>query len=240
MGITVRSGGHSMVGHGARTVRSLDMEACGRCGSTRRPHRRRQVRASTSGEYAAAVFAHGLATPHGDAGSVGLGGLTLGGGIGYLVRKYGMSIDFLVSTELVTADGDVVHTSADQEPELFLGHPGRWRQPRVSDTIHAPASPGGPFHGRCRGPACRPARRVRGDAHRPGSAGRSHGAADADAPAPDAVLSSRAPRRARARGAHRMDRRYPERSACARAHPGYRDSASSTWSRRCPTRRSMR
>jgi FAD/FMN-containing dehydrogenase len=73
----------------------------------------------TAGEYTAAAAAHGLATPFGDTGSVGLAGLTLGGGIGWLVRKHGLTIDSLVSVELVTADGRIVTASEQRNPDLF-------------------------------------------------------------------------------------------------------------------------
>src|SRR6187431_3362527 len=73
----------------------------------------------TAGEYTAAAAAHGLATPFGDTGSVGLAGLTLGGGIGWLVRKYGLAIDALVSVEIVTADGRILIASANENPDLF-------------------------------------------------------------------------------------------------------------------------
>lgn len=72
-----------------------------------------------AGEYVKATFAHGLATPLGDSPTVGLGGLTLGGGVGWLARKHGMTIDDLLSVELVTADGAVVRASADEHPDLF-------------------------------------------------------------------------------------------------------------------------
>ena len=72
-----------------------------------------------AGEYTAAAAAHGLATPFGDTGSVGIAGLTLGGGIGWLVRKYGLAIDALVSVEIVTADGRIVIASANENPDLF-------------------------------------------------------------------------------------------------------------------------
>ena len=65
-----------------------------------------------AGEYTAAAAAHGLATPFGDTGSVWIAGLTLGGGIGWLVRKYGLAIDALVSVEVVTADGRIGIASA--------------------------------------------------------------------------------------------------------------------------------
>jgi FAD/FMN-containing dehydrogenase len=52
-------------------------------------------------------------------GSVGIGGITLGGGVGYLVRKHGLTIDDLLAAELVTADGRLVCADAETEPELF-------------------------------------------------------------------------------------------------------------------------
>lgn len=75
--------------------------------------------AATSGELAAPAHAYGLALTTGDAASVGIGGLTLGGGIGFMARKYGLTIDNLLSVEMVTADGDVVRASKEQHTELF-------------------------------------------------------------------------------------------------------------------------
>ena len=62
---------------------------------------------------------HGLATPAGFISSTGVAGLTLGGGIGYLSRKYGLTVDNLQSVELVTAQGEFVQASDDQHPELL-------------------------------------------------------------------------------------------------------------------------
>jgi FAD/FMN-containing dehydrogenase len=62
---------------------------------------------------------HGLAISSGDTKSVGVGGLTLIGGIGWKVRKYGLALDNVVAVEMVTAHGDVVHASAEENPELF-------------------------------------------------------------------------------------------------------------------------
>jgi FAD/FMN-containing dehydrogenase len=67
----------------------------------------------------AATQQHGLATTGGLVSSTGIGGFTLGGGIGHLVRKYGLTCDNLLSVELVTADGSVVHASESQNSELF-------------------------------------------------------------------------------------------------------------------------
>ncbi len=73
----------------------------------------------TVGEYTKAAGAYGLATGFGDTGSVGIGGITLGGGVGYLVRKYGLTIDDLLAAEIVTADGQLLHVDADNHPDLF-------------------------------------------------------------------------------------------------------------------------
>ncbi|WP_025618740.1 FAD-binding oxidoreductase [Salinispora cortesiana] len=73
----------------------------------------------TSLEYTRAATEHGLATGFGDTGSVGLGGLTIGGGVGYLVRRYGMTIDSLLAADVVTADGELVRADADNAPDLF-------------------------------------------------------------------------------------------------------------------------
>jgi len=66
-----------------------------------------------------ATNVHGLATTGGIIGSTGIAGLTLGGGIGYLCRKYGLSCDNLLSAEVVTADGNVVHASDKEYEDLF-------------------------------------------------------------------------------------------------------------------------
>ena len=74
---------------------------------------------ATWGQVAAALAPHGLAISSGDTKSVGVGGLTLTGGIGWKVRKYGLALDNLVAAEVVTADGEVVRASAEENPELF-------------------------------------------------------------------------------------------------------------------------
>ena len=73
----------------------------------------------TAGDYTNAVGAHGLVTGFGDTGSVGIGGLTLGGGIGFLVRKHGLTIDNLLAADVVTADGRLLRVDADNHADLF-------------------------------------------------------------------------------------------------------------------------
>ena len=74
---------------------------------------------ATSGDLAGLANAYGLALTTGDTHSVGFGGLTSGGGVGFMVRKYGLTIDNLLAAEVVTAAGEVVTASADERPDLF-------------------------------------------------------------------------------------------------------------------------
>ena len=74
---------------------------------------------ATLADLDAATEAHGLATPVGINSTTGVAGLTLGGGFGWLSRKYGMTVDNLESAEVVTAAGEVVRASASENPDLF-------------------------------------------------------------------------------------------------------------------------
>jgi FAD/FMN-containing dehydrogenase len=118
--LAVRSGGHSLAGHSTTeggivldlsglTDLAVDLEG-----------RTAWAQAGlTAGAYTAAVGAHGLATGFGDTGSVGIGGLTLGGGVGFLVRKLGLTIDSLLAAEVVTADGRILQVDGERHPDLF-------------------------------------------------------------------------------------------------------------------------
>ena len=118
--LAVRSGGHSLAGHSVSeagvvldlaNLKAVDVDVEGRTAWTET--------GATAAEYSDAVGAHGLATGFGDTGSVGVGGLTLGGGVGFLVRKYGLTIDELLAAELVTANGELLSVDADTHPDLF-------------------------------------------------------------------------------------------------------------------------
>src|SRR4030095_12986247 len=76
------------------------------------------------GQVDQATMAQGLVTPLGTVSHTGVGGLTLGGGFGRLSRRYGMSIDNLESVDVVTADGQLRHASASENPDLFWGARG--------------------------------------------------------------------------------------------------------------------
>lgn len=118
--LAVRSGGHSVAGHstgdGVVLLDLAELNGLEIDGSARTAWAGPGVRA---GAYTKAAYEHGLATPFGDTGSVALGGLTLGGGIGWLVRKHGLTIDSLLTVEMVTAAGEQLVASTDEHPELF-------------------------------------------------------------------------------------------------------------------------
>lgn len=120
--LAVRGGGHSAAGHGiglADGALVVDLSAMKRIEVD--PARRVATAEGgvLAGEYVRATFAHGLTTPLGDTPTVGLGGLILGGGMGYLARKHGLAIDHLRAVEIVLADGSIVRASEDEHPDLF-------------------------------------------------------------------------------------------------------------------------
>ena len=118
--LAVRSGGHSAAGHGTTDggivldlspMKAIDLDLDGRT-----------VWAETgltAGELTTALSEHGVAVGFGDTGSVGIGGITTGGGIGYLVRKHGLTIDSVLAVDVVTADGELVRADATSHPDLF-------------------------------------------------------------------------------------------------------------------------
>jgi FAD/FMN-containing dehydrogenase len=118
--IAVRSGGHNVAGTALtngglvidlQLMKAIDVDS---------ERRRIRVQAGVRlGEVDRATEAFGLALVSGINSETGLAGLTLGGGIGWLMRKFGLTIDHLVSAELVTAEGEVLQVSASHNPDLF-------------------------------------------------------------------------------------------------------------------------
>ena len=116
----IRGGGHNVAGFG--TVDDGIVIDLSGMRSVRVDPANRTVRAEggcTWGDVDHASHAFGLAVPCGIISTTGVGGLTLGGGMGYLTRKYGLTVDNLISADVVTADGSLVTSSADQNDVLF-------------------------------------------------------------------------------------------------------------------------
>jgi FAD/FMN-containing dehydrogenase len=120
--LAVRAGGHGLAGHGVGAADgALVLDLSAMTAITVDPGRRIATAegGALAGDLVKAAFAHGLTVPLGDTATVGLGGLTLGGGVGWLARKHGLTIDHLLAVELVTADGRILRVSADEHPDLF-------------------------------------------------------------------------------------------------------------------------
>jgi FAD binding domain-containing protein/berberine-like enzyme len=118
--LSVRSGGHGAGGHAVvdgglvidvRSLKTLQVDPEG--------HTAWAESGVTAGEFTRFAAEHGLGVGFGDTGSVGLGGLTLGGGVGYLVRKHGLTIDSLLGGELVTADGQLQTVDESHRQDLY-------------------------------------------------------------------------------------------------------------------------
>jgi FAD/FMN-containing dehydrogenase len=110
--LAVRGGGHSNAGH-STTEGGILLDLSAMKGLEIDPEYRTAWAETglTAGEYTTATGSHVLAIGFGDTGSVGIGGITLGGGIGFLVRKCGLTIDSLLAAELVTANGQLLRTN---------------------------------------------------------------------------------------------------------------------------------
>src|SRR5689334_15657406 len=120
--VAVRGGGHSFPGHSTcdgGIVLDLSLLKGIRVDPVRRTARAQA--GVLLGELDRETQEYGLATPAGIVTHTGLAGLTLGGGIGWLMRKYGLTIDNLLSVDVVTAEGELLTASADTNAELFWG-----------------------------------------------------------------------------------------------------------------------
>jgi FAD/FMN-containing dehydrogenase len=120
--IAVRGGGHNVTGNavcdGGLVIDLADMRAVH---VDPRERRARAQAGATWGDYNRETQLHALASTGGVVSTTGVAGLTLGGGLGWLMSKHGLAIDNLREVELVTAAGDIVRASADERPDLFWG-----------------------------------------------------------------------------------------------------------------------
>ncbi len=139
MTVAIRGGGHNVAGNAVcdgglvidlSPMKEIVVDA-----------KRRRVRAGGGvvwGELDAATQQHGLATTGGLMSTTGIAGFTLGGGLGYLMRSYGLACDNLLSAEVVTAEGRNLLVSAAERP--LLGSPWRWWQLRCRDRASVPTA----------------------------------------------------------------------------------------------------
>jgi FAD/FMN-containing dehydrogenase len=118
--LAIRSGGHSVAGHSTtdgglvidlREMSKIDIDATTKTAWIET--------GATAVQVTQALAPHHLVIGFGDSGSVGVGGIALGGGIGFLVRKYGLTIDSVLAAEVVTADGRHLVVDESHEPDLF-------------------------------------------------------------------------------------------------------------------------
>jgi FAD/FMN-containing dehydrogenase len=118
--LAVRSGGHSRAGFGTSEggivldlseMNGVEIDAEGRTAWAQTGVK--------AGDYTKATGEHGLATGLGDTATVGVGGITLSGGLGYLVRRNGLTIDDVLGAEVVTADGEIVEVDEETHADLF-------------------------------------------------------------------------------------------------------------------------
>ena len=140
--IAVRGGGHSVAGIAVcddgividlSTMRAVWVDPASRTA--------RVQGGALWGDVDHETQAHGLATTGGIVGHTGVAGVTLGGGLGFLMRKHGLAVDNLLAAEVVTADGSIIRASSRRTPRSVLGAARRWRQLRRRHLVRVRAAP---------------------------------------------------------------------------------------------------
>ncbi len=120
--VAIRGGGHNPAGHcvceGGLVI---DLSQMRRVEVDAEARTARSQGGATWLDFDSATQAHGLVTPGGVVVSTGVVGLSLGGGIGHLTAQYGLTCDHIISAEIVTPDGKMIHANADEKPELLWG-----------------------------------------------------------------------------------------------------------------------
>ena len=120
--VSIRGGGHNIAGNAVCDDGiMIDMSLMKHVTVDLKTRRAKVDPGCTLADFDKAVQVHGLATPLGINSTTGVAGLTLGGGFGWLSRKYGMTVDNLLSADVVTADGRQVRASETENPDLFWG-----------------------------------------------------------------------------------------------------------------------
>ncbi|MFN8419974.1 MAG: FAD-binding oxidoreductase [Anaerolineae bacterium] len=146
--LSIRSGGHSNAGHSTNNGGCvIDLSGINQVEVIDTAKHIVRVGAGAKwGNVAKALQPHHLAISSGDTVSVGVGGLTQGGGIGWMVRQHGLAIDSLVAAEIVTADGSILRASASENPDLFWGIRGGGGNFGVVTNFEFEAHPVGKVH----------------------------------------------------------------------------------------------
>jgi len=120
--VSIRGGGHNIAGNAVCDDGiMIDLSLMKNVAVDVKARRAKVEPGCTLADFDKAAQVHGLATPLGINSTTGVAGLTLGGGFGWLSRKYGMTVDNLISADIVTADGKQIRASATENPDLFWG-----------------------------------------------------------------------------------------------------------------------
>jgi len=144
--VSVRGGGHNVAGRAAidrglmidlSPMKGIYVDAHGRTARAQGGVLWKELNRATQ--------LHGLATTGGVVGSTGIAGLTLGGGLGWLMPKYGLALDNLRSAEMVLADGTVARASADENPDLFWAIRGGGGNFGIAASLEYTLHPVGPM-----------------------------------------------------------------------------------------------